>query len=73
MLEKFTKSLAFIGVDTSNMKHSMCDKNIYKFEDEKIDKQWRSFFAFYRDGLRQGRIDTLNEIAADAMQKLNEV
>ena len=40
MLEKFTKSLAFIGVDTSNMNHSMCGKNIYKFEDEKIDKQW---------------------------------
>ena len=45
MLEKFTKSLAFIGVDTSNMNYSMCDKNIYKFEDEKIDKQLRSFFA----------------------------
>ena len=39
MLEKFTKSLAFIGIDTSNMNYSMCDKNIYKFEDEKIDKQ----------------------------------
>ena len=46
MLEKFTKSLTFISVDTSNMNYSMCDKNIYKFEDEKIDKQWRSFFAF---------------------------
>lgn len=67
MLDKFTKSLGFIGVNATNMNYSKCEKNIFKFEDENIDKHWRCFYAFYK----QGRIDILNEISIDCIQKLN--
>ena len=40
MLNKFTKSLGFLGVNANNMNHSKCEKNIFKFEDENIDKHW---------------------------------
>lgn len=66
MLEKFTKSLAFIGIDTSNMNHSECAKNMFKFEDDNIDKHWRCFYAFYK----QGRVDTLNEISIYCIRQL---
>lgn len=70
MLEKFIKSLGFIGVNANNLNHTQDEKNIFKFEDENIDKQWRCFLAFYRDGLRQGRIDTLNEVSIYCIKKL---
>lgn len=69
MLDKFTKSLGFIGANATNMNHSKCEKNIFKFEDENIDKHWRCFYAFYK----QGRTDTLNEISIDCIQKLNSI
>lgn len=50
LLENFTKSLGFLGEDASNMKYSDDEKLIFKFESERIDKLWRCFYAFYRDG-----------------------
>lgn len=54
MLDKFVKSLGFLGVDASNMNYQTCEKNHYKFEDENIDKQWRCFYAFYKNGFEEG-------------------
>ena len=54
MLDKFVKSLGFLGVDASNMNHQSCEKNRYKFEDENIDKHWRCFYAFYKNGFEKG-------------------
>lgn len=73
MIEKFTKSLGFIGIDASNMNYKSCDKNVYKFEDDQIDKQWRCFLAFYRDGHKQGQIDTWNEISIHAINEINKI
>lgn len=73
MLEKFIKSLGFLGVNATNMNHAQDEKNVFKFEDDAIDKQWRCFLAFYRDGLRQGRIEVLNEISIDCIKKLESV
>lgn len=70
MLEKFIKSLGFMGINANNMNYAQDEKNVFKFEDESIDKQWRCFLAFYRDGVRQGKIDTLNEISIDCIKKL---
>ena len=80
MIEDFTKSLGFLGVDAKNMNYSLVEKNMYKFEDENIDKYWRCFYAFYKkgvecgfsDGFSKGRIDTLNEISIDCIKKLEE-
>ncbi len=69
MLNKFKKSLEFIGLNTDNMNHSECPKNVYKFEDETIDKHWRCFYAFYRNG----RTDALNELAAHCMKELGDI
>lgn len=69
MLNKFKKSLEFIGLNTSNMNHSECPKNVYKFEDENIDKHWRCFYAFYLNG----RTDVLNELAAHCMKELGDI
>ena len=69
MLNKFKKSLEFIGLNTDNMNHSECPKNVYKFEDETIDKYWRCFYAFYRNG----RTDVLSELAAHCMKELGDI
>ena len=69
MLDKFTKSLGFLGLNANNMNHSIDEKNLFKFEDESIDKMWRCFYAFYK----QGRVDTLNEISIDCMKKLEPI
>lgn len=68
MLENFVKSLGFLGVDASNMNHQACEKNMYKFEDENIDKYWRCFYAFYRTGFN----DALNEVAAFAVREIKK-
>lgn len=78
MLENFIASLGFLGVGATNTNHKTCDKNMFKFEDESIDKYWRSFYAFYKkgfefgfsDGFNKGRIEVLNEISIDCMRKL---
>jgi hypothetical protein len=78
MIEGFTKSLGFLGIGAVNMNYSPSDKNMYKFEDENIDKYWRSFYAFYKkgvefgfsDGFSKGRIDALNEVSIDCIKKL---
>lgn len=54
MLEKFLKSLGFLGIDASNVNHQLDEKNVFKFEDENIDKQWRCFYAFYKSGSEEG-------------------
>lgn len=73
MLDKFKKSLEFLSVDASNMEYKSCDKNVYKFDNESIDKQWRCFLAFYHDGHRQGRIDELNEISIHAIKEIEKI
>lgn len=73
MLQKFIKSLGFLGIDATNVNHNECPKNVYKFESEAIDKQWRCFLAFYRDGHKQGQIDTWNEISIHAINEINKV
>ena len=73
MLEKFIKSLGFLGIDASNVNHTECAKNVYKFDNDSIDKQWRCFLAFYRDGHRQGRIDELNEISIHAINEISKI
>lgn len=50
LLENFTKSLEFLGEDATNLNCSNDDKLIFKFESERIDKLWRCFYAFYKDG-----------------------
>lgn len=70
MFEKFIKSLGFLQVNANNTNHVHDEKNMFKFEDESIDKMWRCFYAFYKDGMNQGRINTLNEISIDCMKKL---
>ena len=54
MLENFIKSLDFLGIDASNVNHQLDEKNMFKFEDENIDKQWRCFYAFYKSGSEEG-------------------
>ena len=73
MLEKFTKSLGFLGVNASNMNYKPCDKNVYKFEDEAIDKLWKCFLAFYRDGHKKGCVDTWNEISIHGINEINKL
>lgn len=68
MLDKFTKSLGFLGVDASNMNHQPDEKNMFKFEDENIDKQWRCFYAFYKTGWNDG----LNAVGAFAISKITK-
>lgn len=66
MLENFLKSLGFLGVDASNMKHQPDEKNMFKFEDENIDKHWRCFYAFYKTGYN----DACNKLGAFAIQEI---
>lgn len=73
MIEKFTKSLGFLEIDAKNMNHQPCAKNLYKFDDAVINKHWLCFYAFYLDGCKKGRIDALNEISIECINKLNGV
>ena len=63
MIDKFEKSLKFLGFEGLSMSHQSCDKNLYKFDDAVINKHWLCFYAFYLDGCKKGRIDALNEIS----------
>lgn len=67
MLEKFLKSLEFLGVaaDTSHVED---EKNLYKFTDSTVDKHWRAFYAFYR----QGYLDACNKIGVLAVQEIGK-
>lgn len=73
MINDFFKSLGFLGMDVKNSKYTEHPKNLYKFDDEQIDKQWRCFYAFYQSGVKQGRINTLNEVSIDCINKLKEL
>ena len=68
MIENFTKSLGFLGIDASNLKHEPCDKNMFKFEDETINKYWRTFYAFYKTGY----MDACNRIGVLAVQEIGK-
>lgn len=50
MLSNFAKALGHLGVNASNMNHKECEKYIYSFEDETIQKHWLCFYAFYKAG-----------------------
>lgn len=69
MLENFLKSLGFLGVNSNNMNHTLDDKLMFKFKDENINKHWRAFYAFYK----QGKKDVYDEIGVMAIQKVNEL
>lgn len=73
MIEKFTKSLEFLGFLNPSMSYQSCDKNLFKFDDAVINKHWLCFYAFYLGGYRKGRIDALNEISIECINKLNGV
>lgn len=73
MLDKFKKSLEFLSVDASNMEYKSCNKNVYKFEVDQINKLWLSSLAFYRAGHEQGRIDELNEISIHAIKEIEKI
>lgn len=73
MIEKFTKSLEFLGFLNPSMSYQSCDKNLFKFDDAVINKHWLCFYAFYLDGCKKGRIDALNEISIECINKLNGV
>ncbi|WP_236522863.1 hypothetical protein [Escherichia coli] len=76
MLDKFVKSLGFLGVDASNMNHQLDEKNMFKFEDENMDKQWRCFYAFYKSGFEEGHKLGWNaacdEFGATAIRLINK-
>lgn len=69
MIDNFTKSLGFLGIDASNLKHEPCDKNMYKFEDETINKYWRTFYAFYKTGYK----DACDKIGVLAIREISEM
>ena len=66
MLSNFTQSLGYLGVDASNMNHQACEKYIYKFENEIIQKHWLCFYAFYKTGHN----DALNELQAELVRRI---
>lgn len=76
MLDKFLKSLGFLGVYASNVNHHLDEKNMFKFEDENIDKQWRCFYAFYKsgseEGYKRGWNAACDEFGATAIRLINK-
>mgnify|MGYP000858741094 CR=1 FL=1 len=68
MLENFIKSLGFLSVNANNTKHVACEKNMFKFEDETLDKYWRCFYAFYKTGYT----DACNKIGVLAIKGVND-
>lgn len=69
MIENFLKSLKFLGIDSTNIKHESCEKNLFKFEDEGIDKHWRAFYAFYKTGYK----DACDKIGVLAIREISEL
>lgn len=67
MLEKFLKSLEFLGLSTDTS-HIEDEKNLYKFVDPNVDKHWRAFYAFYK----QGYLDACNKIGVLAVQEIGK-
>lgn len=72
MLDKFAKSLGFLGVNASNMNKKEHEKFMFVFEDEIVNKHWLSFFATYHNGRKQGRIDVLNEISIHCIKLIDQ-
>ena len=72
MIENIAKTMQFLEMDVSNMKFEPCEKNMYKFEDEQIDKVWRGMYAFYKLGMRDGHNNALNEVAAFAVREIKK-
>lgn len=76
MLEKFLKSLGFLGIDASNVNHQPDEKLMFKFEDENIDKHWRCFYAFYKigseEGYKRGWNAACDEFGATAIRLINK-
>lgn len=70
MLEDFIKSLGYLGENATNTNHTEDDKRMFKFEDERIDKLWCCFFAFYKKGAIKGQIDALNQIKVECSFKV---
>lgn len=68
MLEKFIKSLGYLGIDASNVNHTQDEAFMFKFEDKVIDKQWRCAYAFYKTGCE----DMCNKIATIAIQEIGK-
>lgn len=66
MLEKFLKSLEFLGIQATDTSHVADEKNLYKFTDATVDKHWRAFYAFYK----QGYLDACNKIGVLAVQEI---
>lgn len=73
MLDKFIKSLGFLNINANNTNHSLDEKNMFKFEDEQIDKMWRCFYAFYLEGVKQGKIKSLNNISIMCIKELETI
>lgn len=67
MLEKFFKSLSFLGIE-ADTSHVEDEKNLYKFSDANVDKHWRCFYAFYK----QGYLDACNKIGVLAVQEIGK-
>lgn len=65
MLEKFFKSLEFLGIAES-ASYVADEKNLYKFSDATVDKHWRAFYAFYK----QGYLDACNKIGVLAVKEI---
>lgn len=68
MLEKFIKSLGFLNVNANNLKHEKCDKYMFKFEDETINKYWLCFYAFYKEDYTEA----CNKIGVLAIKGVND-
>lgn len=68
MLEKFLKSLEFLGIQATDTRHAVDDKFYYKFNDPILDKHWRCFYAFYK----QGYLDACNKIGVLAVQEIGK-
>lgn len=73
MLNDFTKTLGFLSENASNMNHTKDDKRMYKFEDERVDKLWCCFFAFYKRGAIKGQVDALNQIKVECSFKVEDL
>lgn len=68
MLEKFLKSLEFVGVFIQDKSYVDDEKNLYKFTDPVADKNWRAFYAFYKTGYN----DACNQFAALAVREVKQ-
>lgn len=75
-LKPFVEFLGSINADCSGdaLKHTVDDKGNLSFEKESTSAKYSAYRKImangYKLGLKQGRIDALNEIAIDCMNKL---